>query len=544
MAAGTLQTAPAKNTLEELHFDNTFVRELPGDPEPSNSLRQVFGALFSRVSPTPANGEPRLVAFSKEVCEALGLDPAECHRPEFALLMAGAAPLPGSDPYAQCYGGHQFGQWAGQLGDGRAITLGEVVNSRGERWELQLKGAGRTPYSRRADGRAVLRSSLREFVCSEAMAALGVPTTRALSLVATGDMVMRDMFYNGDVKFEPGAVVCRVAPSFVRFGTFQLPVSRGPEEMGLVKQAGDYVIRHHYPEIEEQHKGGGGKYVAWLREVSLRTARLAAAWQCVGFVHGVLNTDNMSILGVTIDYGPFGFLDKFDPYWSPNLTDIQSGRRYCYRNQPEVCQWNCMQLANSLLAADLVGKEEAEGVLKEFAEVLLSEYNSRMAAKMGLQEYDKALAMELLKLMYDTDADFTNTFRALASIPAADDASGGGLPPALAAAIPEAQRTDEAVSGWLAWLGAWRAQLRQEGVADEARWAAMKRASPKFVPRQHLLQWAIEGAERGDTSELESLLSVLSRPYDDQPEADPKYSSAPPEDMQDKPGVCMLSCSS
>lgn len=544
MAAGTLQTAPAKNTLEELHFDNTFVRELPGDPEPSNSLRQVFGALFSRVSPTPANGEPRLVAFSKEVCEALGLDPAECHRPEFALLMAGAAPLPGSDPYAQCYGGHQFGQWAGQLGDGRAITLGEVVNSRGERWELQLKGAGRTPYSRRADGRAVLRSSLREFVCSEAMAALGVPTTRALSLVATGDMVMRDMFYNGDVKFEPGAVVCRVAPSFVRFGTFQLPVSRGPEEMGLVKQAGDYVIRHHYPEIEEQHKGGGGKYVAWLREVSLRTARLAAAWQCVGFVHGVLNTDNMSILGVTIDYGPFGFLDKFDPYWSPNLTDIQSGRRYCYRNQPEVCQWNCMQLANSLLAADLVGKEEAEGVLKEFAEVLLSEYNSCMAAKMGLQEYDKALAMELLKLMYDTDADFTNTFRALASIPAADDASGGGLPPALAAAIPEAQRTDEAVSGWLAWLGAWRAQLRQEGVADEARWAAMKRASPKFVPRQHLLQWAIEGAERGDTSELESLLSVLSRPYDDQPEADPKYSSAPPEDMQDKPGVCMLSCSS
>ncbi|KAI8475947.1 MAG: hypothetical protein J3K34DRAFT_453224 [Monoraphidium minutum] len=554
-AASSVQV-PAKRSLEDLAFDNTFVRELPADPEASNSLRQVFGALYSRVSPTPAAGEPRLVAYSREVAELLDLDSTECERPEFALLMAGAAPLPGSEPYAQCYGGHQFGQWAGQLGDGRAITLGEaslrgrVVNARGGRWELQLKGAGRTPYSRRADGRAVLRSSLREYVCSEAMAALGVPTTRALSLVTTGDKVMRDMFYNGDVKFEPGAVVCRVAPSFVRFGTFQLPVSRGPEETGLTRSAADYVIRHHYPEIAAAHEGPS-KYLAWLREVSLRTARLAAAWQGVGFVHGVLNTDNMSILGLTIDYGPFGFLDKFDPYWSPNLTDIQSGRRYCYRNQPEMAQWNCAQLANALLAAELVGKEEAEEVLREYAEVLLQEYNRRMAAKMGLQSYDKALAMELLKLMFESEADFTNTFRALASIPASDAAPASdtppgarGLPAALAAAIPEEQLTEEEAASWHAWLGAWRARLREEGVADEERWAAMKRASPKFVPRQHLLQYAIDAAEGGDFSELEALLEVLAAPYDDQPGADAKYSSPPPAELADKPGVCMLSCSS
>lgn len=413
-ASGVQAPAPLR-TLEDLELDNTFVRELPADPEPGNGLRQVFGALYSRVSPTPAAGEPKTVAYSNEVAALLDLDRAECERPEFALVMSGGAPLPGSEPYAQCYGGHQFGQWAGQLGDGRAITLGEVVNSRGERWELQLKGAGRTPYSRRADGRAVLRSSLREFVCSEAMASLGVPTTRALSLVSTGDLVPRDMFYNGDVKLEPGAVVCRVAPSFVRFGTFQLPVSRGGVEEGLVAVTADYIIRHHYPEIEAEHTGSPFKYLALLREVSLRTARLAAAWQAVGFVHGVLNTDNMSILGLTIDYGPFGFLDKFDPYWTPNLTDLQSGRRYCYRNQPEVCQWNLAQLGSSLLAAGLVGKEEAEGVMREYADELMSHYNARMAAKMGLPDYDKTLALELLKLMYDCEADFTNTFRALAT---------------------------------------------------------------------------------------------------------------------------------
>ncbi|PNH10980.1 hypothetical protein TSOC_002234, partial [Tetrabaena socialis] len=227
---------------------------------------EVEGALFTRVSPTPPAGAPYLIAYSAEVARMVGIDPTECERPEFPLLMSGAAPLPGAAPYAAVYGGHQFGQWAGQLGDGRAITLGEVVNpGTGQRWELQLKGGGKTPYSRRADGRAVLRSSLREFVASEAMAALGVPTTRALSLAGTGDAVLRDMFYNGNARLEPGAVVCRVAPSFVRFGTFQLPVSRGAGEVGLVALAADWVIKHHYPQLA----GGEGRWVGVLGGVCL-----------------------------------------------------------------------------------------------------------------------------------------------------------------------------------------------------------------------------------------------------------------------------------
>jgi len=342
-------TAGDLKRLEDLPWDNSFVRELPGDPERKNVVRQVTGALYSRVHPTPPSGEPRVVAYSRQVAELIGLQPLECERPEFGLVMAGAAGLPGTEPYAQCYGGHQFGQWAGQLGDGRAITLGEVAapaapqqasSTPGDtpgyipgapppaRWELQLKGAGKTPYSRRADGRAVLRSSIREYVASEAMAALGVPTTRALCCVATGDQVLRDMFYNGDAKWEPGAVVCRVAPSFVRFGTFQLPASRGQGEEALVRTLADYVIRRHFPRLAprlataatadpatadpataepssasgESGAGSGSSagsskpvYAAWFEEVCARTGRLVAAWQSLGFVHGVLNTDNMCV---------------------------------------------------------------------------------------------------------------------------------------------------------------------------------------------------------------------------------------------------------
>ncbi|KAF8058303.1 selO [Scenedesmus sp. PABB004] len=555
-SAAAAATPP--RTLEAMRFDNTFVRELPGDPDPSNVLRQVEGALFSRVAPTPAGGEPRTVAYSAAVAALLGLDPAECERPEFALVMSGAAPLPGSEPYAQTYGGHQFGSWAGQLGDGRAITLGEVVNAAGKRWELQLKGAGRTPYSRRADGRAVMRSSLREFVCSEAMAALGVPTTRALCCVGTGAEVYRDMFYDGNARLEPGAVVCRVAPSFVRFGTFQLPASRGGDEMALVGKLADYVIRHHYPELQAV-AAGAERYEALLREVSARTGRLVAMWQTLGWVHGVLNTDNCSILGLTIDYGPFGFIDAFAPDYTPNTTDF-AGRRYCYSNQPQACQWNCVQLANALFAAGLVRKEEAEAALEAYADELVSTYNARMAAKLGLAGPDPLLAKELLRLMARSGADFTNTFRALAFVPtAAEEAPGdaaaaasgneggagaaaartAGLPARLVDALTgEALDADAALVGdWAAWLGAWRARLAADGEADAPRMARQRAASPKFVPRQHLLQYAIEAAEAGDFSETARLLEVCAAPYEEQPGADPKYSAPPPPDMI-RPGVC------
>jgi len=543
--------------LEALQWDNKFIKECPADPEQQNSLRQVHNALFSFVHPTPPASEPYLIDFSTQMAGEIGLDPSECERPEFALIMSGAAPMPGSKPYAQCYGGHQFGMWAGQLGDGRAISLGEIVGRNGNRWELQLKGAGKTPYSRRADGRAVLRSSIREYVASEAMAALGVPTTRALSIVGTGEKVLRDMFYTGNARFEPGAVVCRVAPSFVRFGTFQLPAQRGAGQEALVKVVADYVLRNHMPHLLKP--GGDGSngsssngpwnpYTALLREVCCSTARLVAAWQSVGFTHGVLNTDNMSIHGLTIDYGPFGFMDQFDPYMTPNLTDLEGGKRYAFRNQPEIGQVNLVMLANALLAGELMSKEEAEQQLLLYSQVLVEDYTDKMRAKLGLRTYNAKLSTELMKLMYEDDADFTNTFRALGSIPAVSsivtDEATQKLPQSLAGAIGAQELSEEREAAWLQWLGAYQARLRKEGVPDEERMAAQNAANPKFIPRQHLLQYAIDDAENGDFSELARLMEVVTRPYDEQPTADPKYSMPPPPEMLKRPGVQMLSCSS
>ncbi|GFR46340.1 hypothetical protein Agub_g7911, partial [Astrephomene gubernaculifera] len=419
------------------------------------------------------------------------------------------------------------------------------------------------------DGRAVLRSSLREYVASEALAALGLPTTRALCLVGTGDQVSRDMFYNGDVRWERGAVVTRVAPCFVRFGSFQLPVSRGAGEVGLVRMLADWVVKYHYPHLQ----GTPAPYLPLLREVTHRTAHLVAGWQALGFVHGVLNTDNMSILGLTIDYGPFGFLGAFDPDWTPNLTDVE-GRRYSYRNQPEAVQFNLVMFGSALCRAGLVGQEEAEGVLREYSEVLTTAYNARMAAKLGLLEYDRALCTELLKLMYEDDADFTNTFRALCEVesatttsPASSSSSSSptatsssssdsptttttsttstsnvnsststtpphGLPAALAAALGGGgPRSEERAAAWRQWLGAYRAKLRSEGQPDAPRQASQRCSCPRFIPRQHLLQWAIEAAEGGEWGELRELMRVLERPYDEQPEAPSKYSQPPPREM-------------
>ncbi len=287
--------------ISSVFFDNTFVRELPGDPVHDLRPRQVHGALYSRVAPTPV-AEPRLMAHSPEVASLLGLRDADVESPAFAEVFGGNALFEGMEPYAANYGGHQFGAWAGQLGDGRAITLGETINAAGQRWELQLKGAGRTPYSRAADGRAVLRSSVREFLCSEAMHHLGVPTTRALSLVTTGDDVLRDMFYDGRAALEPGAIVCRVAPSFIRFGNFELPASR--RDLALLNQLVDFTIRRDFADLLDGRTPADADVRAeWFAEVCERTARMVAHWMRVGFVHGVMNTDNMSILGLTIDYG-------------------------------------------------------------------------------------------------------------------------------------------------------------------------------------------------------------------------------------------------
>src|SRR3954470_19982331 len=350
--------------MTDLAFDNTFVRHLPADPVADNVPRQVHGASYTPVAPTPV-AEPRLLAWSDDLAERLGLG-----RPDAAMVevLAGNRVLPGMQPYAARYGGHQFGHWAGQLGDGRAITLGEVLARDGTRQELQLKGAGRTPYSRTADGRAVLRSSMREFACSEAMHWLGVPTTRALSLVATGENVIRDMFYDGNPEPEPGAVVCRVAPSFLRFGNFQIHAARSEPE--LLKRLVDYTMQTHYKEIQG--------YDAFFAEVCRRTAELMIHWMRVGFVHGVMNTDNMSILGLTIDYGPYGWLEGYDPGWTPNITDA-SGRRYRFGAQPRVALWNLVQLANAL-APLTEDTDVLERGLESYAETFAAGHLTAQAA--------------------------------------------------------------------------------------------------------------------------------------------------------------------
>lgn len=524
--------------MKALRFDNRFVRELPGDPEADNHVRPVHGACYSRVQPTPVRA-PRLLAWSREMAEILGLGEADVRSAEFAQVFAGNALLPGMEPYAACYGGHQFGNWAGQLGDGRAITLGETIDARGERWELQLKGAGQTPYSRFADGRAVLRSSLREFLCSEAMHHLGVPTTRALSLITTGEEVVRDMMYDGNPHPEPGAVVCRVAPSFIRFGNFEIFAARGEE--ALLERLIDFTIARDFPALAAE-PDPAARRIRWFEEVCRRTAVLVAHWMRVGFVHGVMNTDNMSILGLTIDYGPYGWVDDFDPDWTPNTTDA-AGRRYRFGNQPYIAHWNLWQLANAIHP---VVREEAplERALTAYADVHDAEYRRMMQAKLGLGDWrpgeagDDGLLARLHELLARGEVDMTLFFRRLADV----DPAAPSLAP-LDEAFYDPGRRAAVEAGLLAWLAEHGARVRADGLPAAARRTTMLRANPLYVPRNYLAQQAIDAAEKGDPSELETLLAVLRRPYDEQPGCE-RFAARRPDWARDRPGCSMLSCSS
>ncbi len=530
----TLAPAPA------LAFDNRFVAELPGDPETSPRPRQVLGAAWSPVEPTPVRA-PRLLAHAPEVAELVGLTEDDVRAPWFAEVFGGNALLPGMRPYAAAYGGHQFGHWAGQLGDGRAITLGEAVNARGERWELQLKGAGPTPYSRTADGRAVLRSSVREFLCSEAMHHLGVPTTRALSLVATGDDVVRDMFYDGRPRPEPGAVVCRVAPSFVRFGHFELPAARG--DLALLERLVDFTVARDYPHLAAV-ADAGERRARWLAEVCERTARMVVGWMRVGFVHGVMNTDNMSVLGLTIDYGPYGWLDSFDPHWTPNTTDAQ-GRRYRYAHQPAVAQWNCMRLAEAVapLFADERPLHEA---LERFAAVYSEAYEGMVAAKFGLAALDDAgrdLAREGFGLLHAAEADYTLFFRALGDLPDGLPADDAALVAGLGDVFYDPGKRDAQAAALAAWLRRWHARAAHDAGPAAARRARMHAVNPRYVLRNYLAQEAIDAAEAGDPSLVRTLLDVVRRPYDDRPEY-ARFAARRPEWARQRAGCSMLSCSS
>ncbi|CAH8303484.1 unnamed protein product, partial [Eruca vesicaria subsp. sativa] len=498
-----------KRELEEFNWDHSFVNELPCDPRTDVISRKVFNACYSKVSPSVQVDDPQLVSWSDSVAELLDLHPKEFERPDFPLLLSGAKPLPGAMPYAQCYGGHQFGRWAGQLGDGRAITLGEVLNSKGERWELQLKGAGRTPYSRFSDGLAVLRSSIREFLCSEAMHCLGIPTTRALCLLTTGQGVIRDMFYDGNAKEEPGAIVCRVSQSFLRFGSYQIHASRGEEDLEIVRKLADYAIRHHFPHIEKSMNRSdslsfrtsseddsvvdltSNKYAAWVVEVAERTATLFARWQGVGFTHGVLNTDNMSILGQTIDYGPFGFLDAFDPSYTPNTTDLP-GRRYCFANQPDIGLWNIAQFAEALAAAQLINEKEADYAMERYGDKFMDEYEAIMTKKLGLSKYNKEMTSDLLNNMAVDKVDYTNFFRLLSNVKANLNTPDDELLKPLRPALLDIGK--ERKEAWIKWVRGYIQEVSGGDTSDEERKARMDSVNPKYVLRNYLCQSAIDAA--------------------------------------------------
>ncbi len=531
------------NALSRLRFDNRFTRDLPADSVNEIERRQVLGACYSRVRPTPV-AAPRLVAYSREAAALLDLSETVCRSEAFTRVFSGNLLLPGMDPHAACYGGHQFGNWAGQLGDGRAINLGEVVNQRDEHWTLQLKGAGPTPYSRTADGLAVLRSSLREFLCSEALFHLGIPTTRALSLILTGETVERDMFYDGHSKEEPGAIVCRLAPSFIRFGNFEIFAARG--DVANLRVLADYTIRTAFPHLGEPSPE---VYLQWFNEICRTSAELMVHWLRVGFVHGVMNTDNMSILGLTIDYGPYGWLEDYDPTWTPNTTD-SAGRRYCFGRQPQIAHWNLAQLANALYP--LINETQPlEQALRDYTRQFDQGWQNMMAAKLGLVAYepalDRDLIQELLRLLPEVETDMTLFFRALPLVSTAPEAAALSLKERIAPLLPAYYRPEQLTPAYqdrvAAWLARYSERLQRDHLPYEVRKERMDAINPKYVLRNYLAQLAIDKVEQQDFSLVEELMEVLRHPYEEQPGKE-RFAEKRPEWARHRPGCSMLSCSS
>ena len=534
-----MDSAETVSSLDGLVFDNRFTRELPGDSSMDRSCRQVYQACYSRVHPTPVQA-PQLVAFSPEAAALIDLSENTLSGSSFTELFSGNRLLPAMDPHATCYGGHQFGNWAGQLGDGRAINLGEVLNHKDEHWMVQLKGAGPTPYSRKSDGLAVLRSSLREFLCSEAMYHLGIPTTRALSLILTGESVMRDMFYDGHPALEPGAVVCRLAPSFLRFGHYEIFAARG--EIDILKQLVEFTLRSHFPQFAGP---GTDNILLWFEHLCQLTAELMVQWLRVGFVHGVMNTDNMSILGLTIDYGPYGWLEEYDPSWTPNTTDAQ-GKRYCYGRQGHIGHWNLARLAGAL--HPLIGESAPlERILLNYTDLFNSKWQAMMAQKLGLQSFtaatDTPLIEDLIRLLPQVETDMTLFFRNLTQIPLVVEHQQDRLVPLFNVFYQPHQLTDDYRQRLSDWLARYAQRLGTDPQTDHERIARMNSANPKYVFRNYLAQLAIDKVTEGDYSLVTELLELLRRPYEEQPEKE-HFAARRPEWARNRPGCSMLSCSS
>ncbi|MFT6334737.1 MAG: hypothetical protein ACJATI_001482 [Halioglobus sp.] len=520
----------------KLNINDTFNKELSGDPNPENFPRQVFEACYSSVTPRVPS-YPQIIHVSDEMLEAIGLTDEDKVSEEFLQVFSGKKVIQGTQPYAMCYGGHQFGQWAGQLGDGRAINLTELLVD-DQRWALQLKGSGATPYSRTADGLAVLRSSVREHLCSEAMHHLGVPTTRSLSLMLTGDEVLRDVMYDGNPDYEKGAVVCRVSPSFIRFGNFQIFTSR--KDVKNLKILTDYTIRHFFPHIKEGKKEG---YIQFFKEVLDRTLEMVIHWQRVGFVHGVMNTDNLSILGLTIDYGPYGWLEGYDDNWTPNTTDSRH-HRYSYAKQPDIALWNLAQLGSALVP--LTGEAQPlQEILDGYKGKYQPKYLSMMRSKLGFQieqAADQTLIDELEKLLQVTETDMTIFFRNLANLNLESAPSDLTAPISEAFYKPE-ELTDVVLKLWNAWLTKYTVRLQSENSNDQERKQSMNSVNPKYVLRNYMAQLAIDKADKGDYSLIDNFYQMLKSPYNEQPEYEQWFVKRP-EWARNKVGCSMLSCSS
>ncbi|HEY1647027.1 MAG TPA: YdiU family protein [Terracidiphilus sp.] len=480
-------------------FDNTYAR-----------LPEHF---YARLDPTPV-AAPRMVKVNVELARALGLDADTLTSEHGVEILAGNRMADGAEPIALAYAGHQFGHFVPQLGDGRANLLGELVSRDGQRYDIQLKGSGRTPFSRGGDGRAALGPVLREYIISEAMAALGVPTTRALAAVNTGEPVLRDTVL-------PGAVLTRVAASHLRVGTFQYFAARGDVE-GL-RMLTDYAIVRHYPEAAQAKQ----PYRALLEGVIARQAQLIAQWMLLGFIHGVMNTDNTSISGETIDYGPCAFMEEYDP--ATVYSSIDRGGRYAYGNQPRIALWNLARLAESLLTvlAQESGGEEAALVaaneaLSAFEPQFEAAHGAGLRRKLGLmveREGDAALAENLLQCMAANRADFTLTFRRLCDAAAGPEGDAG------------VRALFDNPAAYDAWAPGWRRRLEEESADKQARTAAMRRVNPKFIPRNHLVEAALDAASlRQDFQPFEDLLAVISRPYDERPELERYSTPARPEE--------------
>jgi uncharacterized protein YdiU (UPF0061 family) len=478
-------------------------------------LRPRFASLgppYVEEVPTTPLPEPKLVHFNDVLATELGLDPAQAPDSSWPEILSGNHAWPGYTSRSTVYSGHQFGVYVPQLGDGRAHLIAEIVGPDDRVSELQLKGAGPTPYSRFADGRAVLRSSIREYLCSEAMHALGIPTTRALSLVTSPQPVRRETF-------ESAAVVCRVAPSFLRFGHFEFYYHA--DDAARLKTLAEHVIAEHYPQLIESPD----RYAAWLSEVIGRTARLMAQWQAVGFCHGVMNTDNFSILGLTLDYGPYGFLDAFDAGHICNHSD--EGGRYAYQQQPRIGHWNCSRLLQATLPllSEVPEKavEIATAILDGYPPAYAAAVTRQWADKLGLRELrdeDPQLINELLTLMHRGHSDLTRTFRHLSRVHSNTDEPAAGV---------REEITD--LEAFDRWIEQYRTRLRAEQSDDAERALRMNRVNPKYVLRNHLAQAAILKAQSGDFSEVDRLMKLLRRPYDEQPEME-SYAAEPPAGLR------------